>query len=1109
MFGEVSIAIQTLCSILERAAPMEESETLFVVTVNVLTVLLRSYPDEIWLHLRSSDTIFPLDKASTTPVWGSRTTSANKSILVQDKIKGSYQRTLACLEMVQGLVLQAQWLADRDSVEAVKVKAPVLKRAMQWIAGSVWSSYTSWRYQDLRQKYEMGSRLASVLTDLLHEADLKSRSSLNTAVELVLQILLIRPGQAEMSAFMSIINSGATILTSLQQLGRTADCVVVEACILNHLQLSNRLLQISRRIVKTGPTYLERLYFAHSNEPLFRALLPDASLDSIYILSAYVVTSENPQIATEAAGVLTKLCRLAADWGSPSERPSFLSHLGSIRDTESFLRKLLQLAGDPFVESTLQLATWRLLSAIAAHQPGFASILITGKQAVALVEASSSSDGEDSSTAASLALDVVRGWDEAWLVQPAILSASLTFLHAIWQNYITSSPILQQKRKESHIWSALLDIASRPLKVEAGPPREATSELDYAYRKHAQAAAVALYAVDMSYSSSSSPDSEGISTKTFIDFVGHSSQFEKWCQNAASCNIDLQRLEQTRSHLEAIVSTDSLDRYTHTQQLDSAPYGTDFYYDSNLLSKRLVGWISTSSTDLEAMRGAWANIREMNILWSMADGEAASLKSTVSCLQEILSRVPSSAQSCVAIRATCAALQGEFVMGSDSSALAEVRYDRSLRLLEVLVEYLARSGFHVETDFKMSLVSFLAGILSNETFTLEAGIRKSGVQYATSAFRLVNFTFKLKSEQLARSVVLKSTTPSNGSEPVETCLHACINACDFLITIAKEAAITEEVSQDMEWAVTALCEILSTPLAPSPSVWLAYCSVKDFFRHALDLVTSSSFDNSNIPFVRALLELLLAMAKHPLAAEKLALDGVVFSICNNAMTSLLEAGAVGSREDANSDSRVSSLLHGLWRLFLCIVTQLAQHLGTSIPFMDQEVSTFVQMYRSQLLSSIQWTPDRTLTISDIKEHRAVLTLMAVCIRSTRQAEHLQASMQDLIQSMLRFLPQLVYLLQHPNLLVSLVESSIPAEISWLAADSGRADGVDLSELHSHPVVATLTQEVFSLCWVTVSMLISFTDAFAVLSRDRVDWPRDRIVISAVSFQYRGCQAHRC
>lgn len=1097
-FGDAGSGIQTLFAVLEKSAAIDTAQTLFVVTTNIITVLLAYYPDEIWLRLRSSDIIFPLDKSSAAPVWGSRSGPHNKNILLQDKTKGTYERTLACLELVQGLVLQAQWTVESDSPKAAKLKDPVLRRALHWILASVWTNYNSWKYRDLRQKFELGSRLASILSDILHEAAFESRGALSSVVELVVQSLLIRPGHPQLSALFNTIVTGNDTLANLQRLGKTIDCTSVENCLYQHLKLSNRLLQLSRQASPTGPTLMERVFFAHNNEAIYSAIVPEASFDPIHVLSDYVVNSGHDRIAVEAAYILNKMCALGADWGSSADRPSFLSHLGSIQETEALLRKLRQLAGDPFVDSELQLAVWRLLSAIAAHQAGFASLLITGRQAVAVFDEPSATSRPEVETITSLALDVIRGWEEAWEVQPSLLCAALNFLLSLWRNYLESSKTLQSMRKETYIWTSLLKIAERPLMLQRSEEVDIgvlqTPEIQYAYRRLAQASAVALYALDLAFADQSSESDSASSKKLFLDLVASAERLQRCCDNAVHQTFAMKRIVQMKQQVSETFSPLSLDKYVRAQAFGTATYGQDFYYDVDILSRRLSGFVDgpSSETSLIASNAA-SSIREANALWSLADSEAAALKATVSWLQTGLHRVGKNKQISSTVESTCKFLISRNTVSEDSSSTAEAHYAGSLQLLQLLVQYLVRSGSEVGPDFKSSLLSSIASYLTSQTFSIEEGLQKDEVEFPATIFHLTYDAFRL---QASGSALTKRTADLTRSESAEVCLQSCLKACNSIVLSAREASASQQSRQRLQWAISAVCEILASPLCPSTPSWLAYCSQIDFFRHLLDTISSFTIDESNGGSIKHILELMLSMAQDPQAAEKLALDGAIFSLCNNAFTSDLESGSITS--SSSQGGEIYSGQHDIWLLFLAIVTQLTCHLRSSIPFMDQEVSTFLQMYRAQIHRSLHWTTNSPLSIADLKEHRAVLTLVMACVKSTPGAAHLQTLAQDLLRSSLDFLPQLVYLLQHPNLLVSLIEPSASAESDWLASDSGKSETVDLSEFHSHPVVATLTQEVLSLCWMIISTVVTYSEAFVTLVRDRVDWPKDRVLIAAVS-----------
>lgn len=1074
-----------------------------MVTANIVTVLLATHPDEIWTSLRGSDVVFPVDKSSSIPVWGTRTNASSRNTLIQDKVLGEYDRTLACLEVVQGLVLQAQWSLASDPPS--EMKATVLKRATHWMITSVFTSYTTWKYRNLRQKFEIGTRLAGILIGLLQEPLTGAQGSLSAALHVVSEALLIRPGHAQLSALMSIVDTGNSVLGTLQRLGKPMDCSIVEICIHRHLQLINRILQMSRRAVANSPAMIERLLFAHDSDSLFRSILPDASQSPIYMLIGYLVNCGIASIATEAAGVLTKLCRLSVDWGPPSERPSFLSHLGSIRDTESIISRLVDLAGDPFGDVDLQLATWRLLTAILASQPGFSALLVTGRQAL---DQFGGLEMPVSHRTASLtlAMDVLYGWEEAWDVQPAILSAALSFLLELWQNYADSSKALLAIRQEEKMWITILNILqhSQPLQNDEGTgyERDDGLGLDQVHRCYAQAAAAALYAVELQASSSSTSranlsSNQEVSIKVFRSFLRDSAKVRKCCTSATEAGFDERNVSEIKSKISKAMPGLDLDSYIQLRLVDCAPHGPDFYYDSAVLAKRLVGYARKSPTSSETKGDFLNSIHQSNILWSRADAEGARLRATITWFLAGLPYVRIDQQTAVSLQSACEALLQTCQIEQDATGVAEAHYAGSLQLTLAMVQHLSWQRIGCSAEVITALITRLGSILTKDTFPVDANLRSTQHVYPEILFKLAYHSYHISSKLSALSTT-KKNTESKCYEAAEVSLSSCLRAYSSLVIAAKDSGAAKSVKEDIIWAAAAICEILSSTFCPPSSSWLAHCVDSDFFRHCLDYIAATPFDLKDASIAQSILDTLLAMAGDARAAEKMALEGVVHTLCNNAMSDELQAGSLQEQAPLADLREQDHSRYKLWILFVSIVTQLVCHLGNSIAFMDQEVSTFMQMYRLQLQQSLHWDTNKPLPLSAIQEIRAVLTLLSTCVKATLSRSHLQTPAQGLLQASLQTLPQLVYLLQHPNLLVSLIEPTTAAESDWLASDSGRSDAVDLSDFHSHPVVASLCQEVFSLCWLIVSILVAHTQCFKILVGDRVDWPKDRVIIAAVS-----------
>lgn len=1103
-FDDVRSGLRILFTLLECTAETEKASGLFIVTANVFALLLVTQPEDVWSLLRSSDVAFPLDQTTLVPVWGTKASPGRKNILLQDKILGRYGRTLACLELVQGLVKQAQWSVGTDQAPVREVKSSVLRRAMGWTLTCILPSYNSWKFADLRQKYEMGTRLASIIRDVLQETYSDPQGSLAGPFSIISQNLLFYPGHAQLSSIMDTISTGNETLSALQRLGKPADCHAIETCIHGHLQVVNRLLQISRISDTPGPILLERLLFAHESDSLFRSILPEARQDPIYMLIEYLVTCDVADIANEAAGILTKLCRLSIEWGRPSERPSLLSHLGSLRDTEAILRRFVELAGDPYGDLDLQLSTWRLLRAIAASQPGFSALLVTGHQTLEPETDSGPTAPEQDRAALGLALEVVYGWEEAWAVQPAILSAAITFLLELWQNYADSSKTLHAVRQEEKLWSALINIWNMSLpssQSQAGSGEDSeSSEVKQAHRRYAQAGVAALYAVELQITQTppihAPSGGLSISIKVFLNLVKNSTQLTAICQNAVGTSHADTEIRQIKDRLAPILLDVKLDSYVQPRLVDPAPYGPYFYYDSMVLAKRLIGSIGDLHSSSSKAVVALESIHQANIHWSRIDAESALLKATSTCLRVGLASMRLEEQSALSLQTACKTLLNSREAESSETAILEARYSGRLHLVLAMLEQLSRKHVECSKEFSSDLIRQLGVIVGNDAFPIDAFHTQSASGYASAIFKLIYHAFCMSSIHDA-SLSKKSIEPKC-YESTEICLFACIKACNILIISAEDRNAGDAVAQNLSSVTSAISEILSSEMCPISISWLAYCDEVDFFRHCLDYITATDLCGNGLSIAHSILDLLLAMANDSRAAEKLALQGIVYSLCNNTLTEDLETGRLQDELPRSQDQSPGYSRHGIWILYLSLVNQLVCHLGKSQTFMEEEVTTFLQMYGKQVRRVLSWNATATIQLSEMHELRAVLSLLASLIKSSSEAGHLVPQSQDMLRSSLRTLPSFVYLLQHPNVLLSLVEATNPDQSLWLASEAVSSDAIDLGDLHNHLVVASLCQEVFSLCWLSVSTFVTYTSCFRILTRDRVDWPRDRAVIIAVS-----------
>ena len=163
-----------MLSVLEKALSIQPTPvSVSVPATQILQALLGSYPSQVWHFLRASGVLIPLAASgSSAPSWGSKPSAAtSRFYLAQDRNRGSYEQTLSTIELVGALIRQAQTSTLVDTAAQSELKSDVLVRSFRWIIDSIWTSFGSWRFIDVRQKYALGSDIVGLLLSVLSDVD--------------------------------------------------------------------------------------------------------------------------------------------------------------------------------------------------------------------------------------------------------------------------------------------------------------------------------------------------------------------------------------------------------------------------------------------------------------------------------------------------------------------------------------------------------------------------------------------------------------------------------------------------------------------------------------------------------------------------------------------------------------------------------------------------------------------------------------------------------------------------------------------------------------------------------------------------------------------------
>ena len=1113
--------IETLFAILERSISSRQTLPTRIVSslLELIAAFLPSFPGAIWTFLRGSTLLF--QPQSTSSAW--RQDPNRQAIIATEKTKGVYPVTLSLLSLVQALVLEEQVSSYVVSPVLATMKQEVLVRALVWVKENVWSEYSTWKFSNLVDKYEIGKKIVEIYSLVLEEAELSpeaTRGEFGLVGNVVVDSLLNKATILQLTPLLVNIAQSPDTIIGLRKSARYLEAQAAEELTTISLQLIARLLQLRRRIVGSTVSLLENLLLAHG-----KVDSRSHRGDLVENLSRFVVAPVGTKVAVQSAKVLTLLC-IGLN-GELSKTVSFGVLLGGSEKVENVVTELLEIASDPFADESLLVAIWDLVRGFSRHsrrllriclqissivegQPSLAMLFITGRHYpfANSVEDKGKGKATDQTTdistmistpffrplprtAIGVALEVVSISTETFPDSPALLAAVLRFLDFLFQFLTDFGSALDDCRNRPEFWTAIAEIAFTV--VGARPVDEEQAVVGYCHKVIAKSHAVRILALDLQLSlSQKTKTSETASSKALVAMMVRPKEFSKAIAGATASSFDPGLHQDNFDHvaeLFPILSVDALRKPTHSHPLDSRSFGSDYLFSIPLLRRKLDGLISHYSTvdGQDPVQDAIARIHEINFNYSLVDAQISHTRAWRQLLEIALPVLRSSTAVAVpaqeAAALVAAAVAGEERGGQVSLVLHSERLSILLALVDVTAINSATQG-----DIA-GLVNHLSNIVNNESLPpLDSIAVKIQPRFHHTLFALTY--------SLYRRLNLQSTPTALTPEQQSAFAASTDAILQFMILGTRDLFVRAQVTQgqelasDLSLAVGVLGQLIRSNGAPTPSLWLSYCQTSSLFHVAFDVFARMDGVDGRPLYAQSVLDLCISMAAFtPRAAESMAVEGIMAALTNNALTAQVEAGAIII---VSADGQRTPQ-HEIWTSILALVVALVSALGGSTQFVQQEVTGFVRLYASQIRSALSWIADSRLTLAGLEELDLTISLLHGVVGSS--AGVVSKSIASIyFDSSLFLLQQIVYSVLHPNQLISLVEPVTLEEQAWLEGKGTTGEG-DASESQVRSVVFALLRIATKI----VDSLLLYTYAVETLTRDSSEWKVEGAIISPVHF----------
>lgn len=1069
--GLVDIALDMLRTAL-GARPIPAR--LVCAAYQLLCVLLPLSPNEVWQRVRSSNLL--VGRGGQVPLLASHSAlrasdRQERSALLEEEIqRRRFPGTLALLDLLLGLVAEAQQAQFADTSDLLTVKTHVLLRVMGWFADAIWPEYQTWSYAVPRERLEMARRCVRLWTMVYTDpcvgwADAHATAGAGPLLAWAETLLSAKGTSLYLRPLLNLIGSGHAQIQALYRAGQATDARLADGVTEASLVLAYLLLERHRSTHTEGHP-LETLFFQHTYIAQAPSRAPRAFAG---VVLQYIWAPVPASLAVAAARLTTAVCS-AVSSGTPS--------LGSTYGLENAVGHLQGVLENTYSDETLRCAVWRLLSALADTQPALATLLLTGSHR-------SDAPEKEKNTVLQLAVDTMQAWSELWEIAPALLETALQFLGVAWGHRYEHPAVFAALQSDKALWQALGKLVERA--TEPSPPTPASADdgathvhnaADAAtvYAWHVATQARALHLFEMDTQQGKQPESMQVLTSLL-----QSSRFADTLCNAMVSTSEMPLAWE--EHLSALVPAIPLATVRRAPRRDDfdaqRTYGPTYVLDLDIYTSKLLGVLPAD----EALRhDATVLLTSANLAWSMVDAQAMRSAAWTDCLAGNAARLVDKKGAAEAyVSAAQRLLQQALDVPCDTPPEVTVR---RVRLIVILLAAAWSEQGEAPIAF-VKVLPLLASLLEHAAYQLP---ERSALSLAIAELLLVAFAAAQRTSvtEVAVASALRLLTVR-----LLYALGQTVEAARIYLAYSAEA---DEAETGLAILVAAMQYAIALPQAAS--VWAHPLREARVLTSCIALLSQAPLapnGQGHVQFLAPLLQFCATLAQEQAACELLAESGIVYALCSNALSRELEQGtlrAVLPTGDANP-------LHAYWLLALQIVVSMIETLADtphaasiSAQFVETDVEAMIQLYAAQLRRTWHFAPLAEtsallapLDAAQLYEVRAVLRLYYAMwrVRVSTQASPIRDPAQiaerlplgrDVLDRLPYVLQELAYLYTHPREVRTLLgieeePTSAPAQ----AVLDGMQDALREAIL------------------VALSLLWELGGVATVLVREVAEWPR--------------------
>ncbi|CAO1622940.1 unnamed protein product [Jaminaea pallidilutea] len=1054
----------------------------------LMSILLFLRPSDVWLALRSSDIIVGADTQGSWTLQ-SRPSATSSSLLRTQIASGSFGALRSLLHFHVSLWSELTRSLCVVSTSLLRVKIDVQSRAIAWMSEVVWPQHQSWRFNREDERTEISSMclhiLESIMIDPVAPAELSSipRRFLLTEGRLPslspLIHILIYSGQHLESSYREGKYEEASRLHDL-----LSNCL----CFSRVLVDLNSEARAAGTMPADQVGALEALLLGRAPAPLrafSRRNDPDAliatSTTVLEAIAGHLFSALSMPLSRNAALLLASICQAAH---SSIQEGHFLDHF---RDQPLVIPKLVSIVDDPQQDTELREAVWTLATALLSGRSANTKSPFSRQGDMPHIRMlASSSAMQHCKHLLQVAVDTVSLHQALWQHDPRLLHGIMRFLCCVWGSAMASEQHLANVRRNSKFWSAITNIITME-NVEYNDADMSEGQVAAtSYQIATKARALALLRLEFESSSTQDEASEaGRAFASMLSSVAFGASVEQAFEMQADPHLESNLLATWTTafpQLPLLAFRHSAKRH----DFDDRQFGIKYLYDSQALSTHL----SSSQehlaqpddgsiiVDQSAIERALEMVNNVSLEWSKIDAQTALLRSwcalfsslpptPTSITMESLQRLRDKSAQIWISAAKCTA--GEQRSGPVMLAFHTER----LALLEVVLERVWSIRADTSTDGGYEqlceVMKLVNQLLSHPDFapldsikglhatSFHGSLLKIALLCARRINQVVQNKHESKNMQHTRAEQHKDLHHLAGSISLfsVTCLRTVLDKA-IHASISGDSAMLPPIEKELALSASILEHLLASDARLEPHSWAHALreagilnAVVGLFRHTRLFAPSDALvETIDAPrFMMALLSLCLKLSSFPQLAEHLILAGIMSALCSNALTPNLEGGTL----------RTESKAHVCWTLILQLVVALINGVdddhditwaSASGRFVDTEVSGFIRLYGAQFARGIKFAPLRQampssvsagkglLALNHLQELRATLRLFFAMASanntgtqcsSTVTNRYTQEVLSMFAERTAASLQQMVYLLQRPHHLATLLNASIDSE----------------------------------------------------------------------------------